>query len=102
MADIEMPDADPTSASKAKSVTKASKSGAPADSTGGEKKRFEVKKVGSVKFSHDSLRHADKGTSVECSGSLGMGYRSRQLCYLPKPHYGFMYRMPSEPGFIDE
>lgn len=40
-----MPDADSAAVPKAKAAAKSSKSGAAAESAGGEKKRFEVKKV---------------------------------------------------------
>lgn len=31
---------------------------------------------------------------VECRSTLGLGYRSRQLCYLPQPHHGSLYVLP--------
>ena len=47
MADVDMPDASSTVSAKAKGpgLGKVSKAGAPADSSGDGKKRFEVKKV---------------------------------------------------------
>ena len=71
MADVDMADAPPAK-------TKVAKAGASAE---GDKKRFEVKKVGTMK-----PRKASRGQSlhviVECRSSLGMGHRRRQLRHL--------------------
>ena len=87
MADIDMTDAPSASTASAKNAVGKSKADG---AEGGEgKKRFEVKKVG-----HLQLLSRSSGANtltVERSGSLGLGYSGRQLCYLPKPYHGSLY-----------
>ena len=37
------------------------------------------------------MKNRTKDNLVERCSSLGLGYSSRQLCYLQEPHHGFMY-----------
>ena len=37
------------------------------------------------------MKNRTNGDLVERCSSLGLGYSSRQLCYLQKPHHGLMY-----------
>jgi len=78
MADVEMSDA----------PAKTAKVGT--DSAVDGKKRFEVKKVAKPQHVQESEWETDN-LEVECSGTLGLGYCSRQLCYLPQPHHGSVY-----------
>lgn len=71
-----------TGSSKGKAVAKGSDNA--------DKKKFEVKKV------HTDLlftaTHILTGYSqVERRCPVGLGYRRRQLCHLPKPHHGLVY-----------
>lgn len=61
----------------------------------GDKKRFEVKKVGW--FLQSGAGSLANRCAVECRCAMGVGYRCRQLRYLPKPYHGSMYA-PSFPG----
>ena len=76
MADVEMTDAPPKN--------KTSKAGGAGDAEG--KKRFEIKKVGSE--DNPCWDMPLMIGLVERCRALGVGYRSRQLCDLSKPHHG--------------
>jgi len=93
MADVEMQDAAAdTALTKNKTSSKVAKGGA-ADTAGDSKKRFEVKKVRAQVFTRETLKLTK---AVECRRSMGLGYCSRQLRHLPKPHHGPLHRMPGE------
>lgn len=88
MADVEMPDAGPSSAAKSKApVAKGAKAGG-ADTNMEGKKRFEVKKVHFDILGPQISRLHDE---VERGSPVGMGYCCGQLRYLSKPHYGSVY-----------
>jgi hypothetical protein len=90
MADIDMTDAPSGSAALAKkAVGKAKAVGSDTGAAG--KKRFEVKKVRCLDPQALTFIYSSANTyPVECSSSMGLGYRRRQLCYLQKPHHGFV------------
>lgn len=77
MADVEMQDA--TAPAKSKVLSKAGKPGA-AEAAGDSKKKFEVKKV---RCEDAWLQTCTNWLLVECRCSMGLGYRRRQLRYLP-------------------
>lgn len=80
MADVEMSDA-PVAAKKADGVS----------AKGGDKKKFEVKKVcfTPAQYSGGSGRERRRLTGiVERRCALGVGHRRRQLRHLPKSHHG--------------
>lgn len=81
MADVEMSDA-PTAAKKADGTVAKSGDG---------KKKFEVKKVGCSADLGSERRTRRLTVPVECGVPLGLGYRRRQLRYLPKSHHGPLY-----------
>ena len=78
MADIDMPDAGPSTlaSSRATDATKTSKSGGHTDSADG-KKRFEVKKAGPLCCYVKVYSIADSVHAVECSSFVGMGHCGR-------------------------
>jgi len=77
MADVEMKDADTPTAAKGKEV-------------GDKKPRFEVKKVSSPSRM-STIPGANLSALVERSRLMVLGHHCRNLCYLPKPHYGALY-----------
>ena len=81
MADVNMTDAPAPKAKTAKATA----------GTEGDKKRFEVKKVGTL--TSKSLDEANVAT-VERGSSLGLGHCRRQLRHLPQPHHGPVHRVP--------
>ena len=85
MADVDMPDADASNPapSKGKVAGKSAKITVPESSNDG-KKRFEVKKVYSLRlYTEKKLIGA-----VERCSLMGLGYRGRQLRHLPESHHG--------------
>ena len=92
-----MTDAPSGSTAPAKKGVGKAKAGAAAESGADGKKRFEVKKVRGLRHFDAKLRaECTDNEPVECSGSVGLGHRSRQLCYLQKPHHGSMSVPPSQ------
>ena len=87
MADVDMPDAGPSTPVKAsKTSLKSSKAGASEGIVDG-KKRFEVKKVKEASMSPSEMS-PDRFVLVECCSSMGVGYCGGQLCYLQESHNG--------------
>jgi hypothetical protein len=118
MADIDMTDAPSGSAALAKKAVGKAKAGG-SDTGAAGKKRFEVKKVRCLDPQALTFIYSSANTyPVECSSSMGLGYRRRQLCYLQKPHHGFVqvfevsyglspltnsrHRVSSQPGFCNQ
>ena len=75
MADVDMADAAPAAPAKTKASAKGAKAGGSAELGSDGKKRFEVKKVGSILATKP--RQAQLISKVECSSPLGMGHRRR-------------------------
>lgn len=62
---------------------------------GGDKKKFEVKKVCFTRAQYGGGSKKKKLTEiVERCCALGLGYRRRQLRHLPKSHHGSLYAFP--------
>lgn len=87
-----MTDAPSGSTAPMKKTAGKAKTGAEGGADG--KKRFEVKKVSYLEC--DFGAQANDST-VECSCSLGLGYRRRQLCHLQKPYHGSVYVFQPKP-----
>jgi hypothetical protein len=89
MADIDMTDAPSGSGSAQVKKALGKSKATPGEGASDGKKRFEVKKVGHNSFwcFYEELDCLHERI-VERRGSMGMGYRCRQLCYLQKPYYG--------------
>ncbi len=86
MADVDMTDAPSGSTAPVKKTAGKAKAGAEGGADG--KKRFEVKKASHLRCDFGAQANT---STVECSSSLGLGYRCRQLCYLQKPYHGSLY-----------